>query len=42
MSETTEGQEPTAFVRGFWSDYGEEDDENTKDETCLMAQASSQ
>ncbi|GKB16247.1 zf-CCHC domain-containing protein [Tanacetum coccineum] len=29
-----------AFVRGSWSDSGEEDDEKAKDETCLMAQAS--
>ncbi|GJX84910.1 hypothetical protein Tco_0335684 [Tanacetum coccineum] len=29
-----------AFVGGFWSDSGEEDDEKAKDETCLMAQAS--
>nr|GFB61391.1 transposase, Ptta/En/Spm, transposase, Tnp1/En/Spm-like protein [Tanacetum cinerariifolium] len=28
--------------RGFWSDSGEDDDENAKDETCLMAQASSE
>ncbi|GJV14533.1 retrovirus-related pol polyprotein from transposon TNT 1-94 [Tanacetum coccineum] len=31
-----------AFVGGSWSDSGEEDDENAKDETCLMAQASSE
>ncbi|GJV34665.1 hypothetical protein Tco_1395065 [Tanacetum coccineum] len=30
-----------AFVRGFWSDSGEEDDQKAKDATCLMAQASS-
>nr|GEY62254.1 putative reverse transcriptase domain-containing protein [Tanacetum cinerariifolium] len=29
-----------AFVRGSWSDSGEEDDEKVKDETCLVAQAS--
>ncbi|GKD66786.1 hypothetical protein Tco_1308894, partial [Tanacetum coccineum] len=29
-----------AFVRGSWSDCGEEDDEKAKDKTCLMAQAS--
>nr|GEW54699.1 copia protein [Tanacetum cinerariifolium] len=29
-----------AFVRGSWSDSGEEDDEKIKDETCLIAQAS--
>ncbi|GJR59247.1 alpha/beta hydrolases superfamily protein [Tanacetum coccineum] len=26
-----------AFFRGSWSDNGEEDDEKTKDETCLIA-----
>ncbi|GJR50097.1 hypothetical protein Tco_1400618 [Tanacetum coccineum] len=31
-----------AFVGGSWSDSGEEDDKNAKDETCLMAQASSE
>ncbi|GJW52451.1 zf-CCHC domain-containing protein [Tanacetum coccineum] len=31
-----------AFVRGSWSDSGEEDDEKAKDETCLMAHASSE
>ncbi|GKD74825.1 retrovirus-related pol polyprotein from transposon TNT 1-94, partial [Tanacetum coccineum] len=31
-----------AFIRGSWSDNGEEDDENDKDETCLMAQSSSE
>ncbi|GKC45319.1 zf-CCHC domain-containing protein, partial [Tanacetum coccineum] len=30
-----------AFVRGSWSDSGEEDDEKVKNETCLVAQASS-
>ncbi|GKC44738.1 hypothetical protein Tco_1062460, partial [Tanacetum coccineum] len=30
-----------AFVGGSWSDSGEEDDVKAKDETCLMAQASS-
>ncbi|GKD84483.1 hypothetical protein Tco_1355637, partial [Tanacetum coccineum] len=30
------------FVRGSWSDNGEEDDEKVKDETCLVAQASSE
>ncbi|GKA96977.1 hypothetical protein Tco_0824871 [Tanacetum coccineum] len=29
------------FVGGSWSDNDEEDDEKSKDETCLMAQASS-
>nr|GEU68602.1 alpha/beta hydrolases superfamily protein [Tanacetum cinerariifolium] len=31
-----------AFVGGSWSDSGEEDNENAKDKTCLMAQASSE
>nr|GEX19108.1 retrovirus-related Pol polyprotein from transposon TNT 1-94 [Tanacetum cinerariifolium] len=30
------------FIRGSWSDSGEEDDENVKDETCLVAHASSE
>nr|GEW81479.1 alpha/beta hydrolases superfamily protein [Tanacetum cinerariifolium] len=31
-----------AFVEGSWSDSGEEDDEKAKNETCLVAQASSE
>ncbi|GJS15193.1 hypothetical protein Tco_0409665 [Tanacetum coccineum] len=31
-----------AFVRGSWSDSGEEDDEKLKDEKCLVAQASNE
>ncbi|GKA39655.1 retrovirus-related pol polyprotein from transposon TNT 1-94 [Tanacetum coccineum] len=31
-----------AFVGGSWSDSGEEDDVKAKDETCLMAQSSSE
>nr|GFD15941.1 hypothetical protein [Tanacetum cinerariifolium] len=31
-----------AFVEGSWSDSSEEDNEKAKDETCLMAQASSE
>nr|GEX88367.1 zf-CCHC domain-containing protein/UBN2 domain-containing protein [Tanacetum cinerariifolium] len=31
-----------AFVRGSWSDNGEEDDEKVNDETCLIAHASSE
>ncbi|GJS09464.1 retrovirus-related pol polyprotein from transposon TNT 1-94 [Tanacetum coccineum] len=30
-----------AFVRGSWSDSAEEDDENVKNETCLVARAAS-
>ncbi|GJT11985.1 reverse transcriptase domain-containing protein [Tanacetum coccineum] len=39
---TTERQEQCAFIGGSWSDSGEEDDEKVKDETCLVAQASSE
>ncbi|GKA75914.1 retrovirus-related pol polyprotein from transposon TNT 1-94 [Tanacetum coccineum] len=31
-----------AFVRGSWSDSGEEDDEKVNKETCLLAQASNE
>ncbi|GKA17783.1 retrovirus-related pol polyprotein from transposon TNT 1-94 [Tanacetum coccineum] len=31
-----------AFVRGFWSDRGDEDDEKANNKTCLVAQASSE
>ncbi|GJU96115.1 retrovirus-related pol polyprotein from transposon TNT 1-94 [Tanacetum coccineum] len=31
-----------AFVEGSWSDSGEKDDEKVKNETCLVAQASSE
>nr|GEV45183.1 zf-CCHC domain-containing protein/DUF4219 domain-containing protein/UBN2 domain-containing protein [Tanacetum cinerariifolium] len=31
-----------AFVKGSWSDSGEEDDEKVKNEMCLVAQASSE
>ncbi|GKB11879.1 retrovirus-related pol polyprotein from transposon TNT 1-94 [Tanacetum coccineum] len=31
-----------AFVGGSWSDSSEEDDENSKDEMCLVAQASNE
>nr|GFA04563.1 alpha/beta hydrolases superfamily protein [Tanacetum cinerariifolium] len=31
-----------ASVGGSWSDSGEEDDKNTKEETCLVAQASNE
>ncbi|GKD92284.1 zf-CCHC domain-containing protein, partial [Tanacetum coccineum] len=31
-----------AFVRGSWSDSGEKDDEKVNNETCLVAQASSE
>nr|GEV49896.1 putative reverse transcriptase domain-containing protein [Tanacetum cinerariifolium] len=31
-----------AFVGGTWNDSGEDEEENTKDETCLIAQASNE
>ncbi|GJT93362.1 hypothetical protein Tco_1082207 [Tanacetum coccineum] len=31
-----------AFIGGAWSDNGEDEEENTKDETCLVAQASNE
>nr|GEV51879.1 retrovirus-related Pol polyprotein from transposon TNT 1-94 [Tanacetum cinerariifolium] len=31
-----------AFIRGSWSDSGEDDDEKVKDETCLIAHSSSE
>nr|GEW09803.1 retrotransposon protein [Tanacetum cinerariifolium] len=37
-----EDKNQRAFVRGCWSDSGEKDDEKSKDETCLVAQASSE
>ncbi|GJV98399.1 hypothetical protein Tco_1553651 [Tanacetum coccineum] len=43
MSKATERHDPKgAFVGGSWSDSGEEDDEKVKDETCLVAHASSE
>ncbi|GKC92714.1 hypothetical protein Tco_1158156, partial [Tanacetum coccineum] len=30
------------FVEGTWSDSGEDEEEKTKDETCLVAQASNE
>ncbi|GKB41384.1 hypothetical protein Tco_0886326 [Tanacetum coccineum] len=31
-----------AFVGGIWSESGEDEEEMTKDETCLVAQASNE
>nr|GEV08329.1 zf-CCHC domain-containing protein/UBN2 domain-containing protein [Tanacetum cinerariifolium] len=31
-----------AFIRGYWSDSGDEDDKKVNDETCLVAQASNE
>nr|GEY49194.1 retrovirus-related Pol polyprotein from transposon TNT 1-94 [Tanacetum cinerariifolium] len=31
-----------AFIRGIWSDSGEDEEEKSKDETCLVAQASNE
>ncbi|GJT67338.1 zf-CCHC domain-containing protein [Tanacetum coccineum] len=36
------GKNQRSFVGGSWSDSGEEDDEKAIDETCLVAQASSE
>ncbi|GJY76730.1 zf-CCHC domain-containing protein [Tanacetum coccineum] len=36
------GKNQRAFVGGSWSDSGEEDDEKVNNETCLVAQASSE
>nr|GEV03291.1 retrovirus-related Pol polyprotein from transposon TNT 1-94 [Tanacetum cinerariifolium] len=42
MSKTTERHEPKSFCRRLLDDSGEEDDEKVKDETCLVAHASSE
>nr|GEV48280.1 hypothetical protein [Tanacetum cinerariifolium] len=42
MYKTTKDKNQRAFIRGSWSDSGEEDDEKAKDETCLVAQASNE
>ncbi|GJR44145.1 hypothetical protein Tco_1312248 [Tanacetum coccineum] len=31
-----------AFIRGAWSDSGEDEEEKAKDETCLVTQASNE
>nr|GEW31329.1 copia protein [Tanacetum cinerariifolium] len=40
--ESPEDKNQRTFVGGSWSDSGEKDDEKVKDETCLVAQASSE
>ncbi|GKB25170.1 hypothetical protein Tco_0864571 [Tanacetum coccineum] len=42
MSKTTERQEPKSLCWRSWSDSGDEDDEKVKDETCIVAHASSE
>nr|GEZ14900.1 hypothetical protein [Tanacetum cinerariifolium] len=42
MSKTTKDKNQIAFVGGSWSDSGEKDDEKVKNETCLVAQDSSE
>ncbi|GJX06845.1 hypothetical protein Tco_0194777 [Tanacetum coccineum] len=42
MSEATKNKNQRAFVGGSWRDIGEDEEEKTKDETCLMAQASNE
>nr|GEV58946.1 zf-CCHC domain-containing protein/DUF4219 domain-containing protein/UBN2 domain-containing protein [Tanacetum cinerariifolium] len=39
IPKATKKQEPKAFVRRAWSDCGEDEEENTKDEICLVALA---
>ncbi|GJT81910.1 retrovirus-related pol polyprotein from transposon TNT 1-94 [Tanacetum coccineum] len=41
-SKQTKDKNQRAFVRGSWSDSGEEDDEKVNNKTCLVAQASSE
>ncbi|GJY56809.1 zf-CCHC domain-containing protein, partial [Tanacetum coccineum] len=38
----TKDKNQRAFIGGSWSDNGGEDDENAKDKTCLVAQASNE
>nr|GEV90983.1 copia protein [Tanacetum cinerariifolium] len=38
-SKLPKNNDQRAFIRGAWSDNGEDNVENTKDETCLVAQA---
>ncbi|GJY26668.1 hypothetical protein Tco_0401394, partial [Tanacetum coccineum] len=42
MCKATKNKNQRAFVRGSWRDIGEDEEEETKDETCLMAQASNE
>ncbi|GKC31499.1 retrovirus-related pol polyprotein from transposon TNT 1-94 [Tanacetum coccineum] len=42
VSKTPKDKNQRAFIRGSWSDSGEEDDEKVKDETGLVAQASNE
>ncbi|GJR05188.1 hypothetical protein Tco_0528172 [Tanacetum coccineum] len=42
VPKTPKERNPKRFVGGSWSDSGEEDDEKVNNETCLVAQASSE
>ncbi|GJY24784.1 hypothetical protein Tco_0398442 [Tanacetum coccineum] len=42
VSKTPKDKNQRAFIRGSWSDSGEEDDEKVKDDTGLVAQASNE
>ncbi|GKF85071.1 hypothetical protein Tco_0249969, partial [Tanacetum coccineum] len=42
MSEATKKKNQRDFVGGSWSDSGEDEEEKTKDKTCLMAQTSNE
>ncbi|GJX93698.1 retrovirus-related pol polyprotein from transposon TNT 1-94 [Tanacetum coccineum] len=39
---SSRGNNQKAFIGGAWSDSGEDEEEKTKDETCLVAQASNE
>ncbi|GKB63630.1 hypothetical protein Tco_0919816 [Tanacetum coccineum] len=36
------GKKQRAFVRGTWSDSGEDEEDKTEDETCLVVQTSNE
>nr|GEV03206.1 retrotransposon protein, putative, Ty1-copia subclass [Tanacetum cinerariifolium] len=42
MSKVTRSNNQRAFIRGAWSDSGEDNEEKTKDKTCLVARASNE
>ncbi|GJX45063.1 hypothetical protein Tco_0261739 [Tanacetum coccineum] len=42
MPEKPRNKNQRAFIRGSWTDSGEDEEEKIKDETCLMAQSSNE
>ncbi|GJQ95521.1 hypothetical protein Tco_0006660 [Tanacetum coccineum] len=42
VSKSPRNNNQRAFIGGMWSDSGEDEEENTKGETCLVAQASNE